>query len=102
MAAKKDQDTQTEGTVEQELPEPRDTEIARGVNAQVGAVENPSAQKQSDQTSYPVPNDAEIVDPPLRSPKAPEDLAVSLAEGAGQHQPPDPDVFDAEGRYRGD
>lgn len=72
----------------------------KGVNEEVGAVTDPSPIAKADETSYPVPNDAELHQPPLRSPKAPVDLAVSLAEGAGQHQPPDPKLYDAEGRPR--
>lgn len=71
-----------------------------GVNEQVGAVTNPSPIAEADKSSYPTPNDAELDQPPLRSPRAPVDLAVSLAEGAGKHNPPDPEKYDAQGRPR--
>jgi hypothetical protein len=44
--------------------------------------------------------DAELHDPPLRSPHAGEKLIRTLATGAGAHTPPDPEKYDAFGRPR--
>ncbi len=55
-------------------------------------------EKQADQSSYPVANDADVHDPPLRSPRPDTPLIHRLATGAGAHQPPDPDLYSPEGR----
>lgn len=75
-------------------------EDAKGVNEETQSVTDPSPIAKADETAAPVPNDAKADQPPLRSPKAPEDLATSLGEGAGAHQPPDPKKYDAQGRPR--
>jgi hypothetical protein len=56
--------------------------------------------KKADQTSSPVPNDAELEDPPVRTTRPDVPIAVSLATGAGQHEPPDPKKYHPDGRPR--
>ena len=72
----------------------------RGVNEETQSGTDPSPVAKADETSEPVPNDAKLDQPPLRSPRAPEDLATSLGEGAGAHVPPDPEKYDEMGRPR--
>ncbi len=76
---------------------PRDQ---RGVNEETQSVTDPSPVAKADETSEPVPNDAKLDQPPLRSPRAPEKLATSLGKGAGAHEPPDPEKYDEMGRPR--
>jgi len=61
-----------------------------------------TAPKEADQSSYPTANDAEPEDPPVRAAKPTTPVAVALASGAGEHQPPDPDEFRPDGRPKGD
>lgn len=53
----------------------------------------------ADQSSWPG-GDASIEDPPVRTTRPDVPIVVSLATGAGQHVPPDPDVYTPEGRLR--
>ncbi len=55
-------------------------------------------KRQADKTSYPVPNDAEINDPPLRTNRPDVPLIRTLATGAGAHVPPPPDEVHPDGR----
>jgi hypothetical protein len=55
-------------------------------------------EKQADKTSYPVPNDAEINDPPLRTNRPDVPIITSLGTGAGAHVPPSPDEVHPDGR----
>lgn len=57
-------------------------------------------KREADKTSSPVPNDAELEDPPVRTTRTDVPIAVSLATGAGQHEPPDPDKYHADGRHK--
>jgi hypothetical protein len=45
-----------------------------------------AAVKNADQTSNPVPNDAEANDPPVRTNRPDVPIAASLAAGAGAHE----------------
>lgn len=90
MAASKKDDT-----LERDAVKPQK---GGGINEETGAVEDPKPIAEADKTSYPVPNDAGLDEPPLRSPRAPVDLAASLATGAGAHNPPDPEKFEWDGR----
>jgi hypothetical protein len=65
-----------------------------------GAILTAQPAKKADQTSYPVPNDADPEDPPVRTTRPDVPIAVSLATGAGQHEPPDPDKYHPDGRPR--
>lgn len=56
--------------------------------------------KQADKTSSPVPNDAKPEDPPVRTTRPDVPIAVSLASGAGKHEPPDPELYHPDGRPR--
>ncbi len=55
-------------------------------------------EKEADKTSYPVPNDAEINDPPLRTNRPDVPIVRTLATGAGAHEPPSPDEVHPDGR----
>lgn len=57
-----------------------------------------TAPKEADKTSYPVPNDAEIEDPPVRTGKPDTEISEVLGVGAGAHNPPDPKEFGPDGR----
>jgi hypothetical protein len=72
-----------------------------------GNVGGPSAAVQStteetpaeaDKSSLPNAMDAKPIDPPVRSALPDIPIAQTLAAGAGEHTPPDPDQFDKEGR----
>jgi hypothetical protein len=55
-------------------------------------------EREADKTPYPVPNDAELHDPPIRVAKPNTPGIRTLATGAGAHTPPDPTAFDVDGR----
>jgi hypothetical protein len=55
--------------------------------------------KTADATNLPVGNDeADPHDPPLRSTRPDVPVLDTLAVGAGQHVPPDPDYYEPDGR----
>jgi hypothetical protein len=55
---------------------------------------------EADESSLPNAMDAKPEDPPVRAAKPDTPIAQTLAAGAGAHTPPDPDMFDKEGRPR--
>ncbi len=55
---------------------------------------------EADESSLPNAMDAKVNDPPVRAGEPDIPIAQTLAAGAGEHTPPDPDVFDKEGRPR--
>lgn len=55
---------------------------------------------EADKSSLPNALDAKPEDPPVRASKPDTPIAQTLAAGAGEHTPPDPDEFDKEGRPR--
>jgi len=55
---------------------------------------------EADKTSSPVPNDAKPEDPPVRTTRPDVPVVVASAVGAGQHQPPDPELYTADGKAR--
>jgi len=55
---------------------------------------------EADESSLPNAMDAKVNDPPVRSGRPDIPIAQTLAAGAGEHTPPDPDEFDSEGRPR--
>ena len=55
---------------------------------------------EADESSLPNAMDAKPEDPPVRASKPDTPIAQTLAAGAGEHTPPDPDEFDKEGRPR--
>ncbi len=71
-----------------------------GANEEQGAVENPAPVADADKSSDPGPYTHSPEGPPVRSPRPEAELSVSLAQGAGQHVPPDPAKYDATGRPR--
>jgi hypothetical protein len=57
---------------------------------------------EASQTSTPNVVETDPEAPPLHTAKPDVPIAQSLAAGAGQHTPPDPDVFDEFGRPKGE
>lgn len=55
---------------------------------------------EADESSLPNAMDAKVNDPPVRAGRPDIPIAQTLAAGAGEHTPPDPDEFDSEGRPR--
>lgn len=55
---------------------------------------------EADKTSMPNAMDAQNEDPPVRTSSPDTPIAQTLAAGAGAHTPPDPKVFDKDGRPR--
>jgi len=55
---------------------------------------------EADESSLPNALDAKVNDPPVRSGDPDIPIAQTLAAGAGEHTPPDPKLFDKEGRPR--
>jgi hypothetical protein len=53
---------------------------------------------KADESSLPNAADAKSEDPPVRTSSPDTPIAQVMTAGAGEHQPPDPDEFDAEGR----
>ena len=64
-----------------------------------GVVAPPVAElKQADAVSGPTVVDAEVEDYPVRTGRPDQPVAVTIASGAGAHTPPDPEVYDVDGR----
>jgi len=57
---------------------------------------------KADETSYPIPNDAELNQPPVRTHRPDVAIAQTLAAGAGEHVPPSSDEVYASGRAKYD
>ncbi|HVL52829.1 MAG TPA: hypothetical protein VM344_01055 [Vitreimonas sp.] len=55
--------------------------------------------KDADSTSAPVPNDAELNDPPVRTSQPDVPIVQTLEVGAGAHEPVDDPNIDPDGRY---
>jgi len=55
---------------------------------------------EADKSSLPNALDAKPNDPPVRAAEPDIPIAQTLAAGAGEHTPPDPKLFDKEGRPR--
>jgi hypothetical protein len=55
---------------------------------------------EADKTPMPTALDAKPEDPPVRASRPDTAIAQTLAAGAGEHTPPDPDVFGPDGRPR--
>jgi hypothetical protein len=55
---------------------------------------------EADKSSLPNAMDAKPNDPPVRASRPDIPIAQTLAAGAGEHTPPDPDEFDPQGRPR--
>lgn len=93
-----------EGSVEETIENADGLEPgAEGAVAPVQSTtdETPSA---ADETSAPGPYQGDDApksnDPPVRTDRPDVPIAQVLASGAGEHTPPDPDEYDAEGRPR--
>jgi hypothetical protein len=57
---------------------------------------------EADKTSAPTALDAKPEQPPVRAAKPDTAIAQTLAAGAGAHQPADPDMFNPDGRVKGE
>lgn len=101
MAQKKNEDTEiTQPAADAGGVEGADpgTSLARAADEKLHPSGEP--KREADKSSYPVPNDAQLDDPPLRSSRPDIGIVQSLATGAGAHNPPDPEKYDAQGRPR--
>src|SRR4051812_22152632 len=82
------------GAVHLGQPDTRGKEVAGG--RRDGPTLPAEPKREADKTSAPVNNDAQSEDPPVRTTRPDVPIAVALASGAGQHQPPDPDKYTPE------
>jgi hypothetical protein len=57
---------------------------------------------KADTTSNPIPNDAEVQQPPVRTVDPQVPIAQVLAAGAGAHEPPNDPHIGADGRWYAD
>jgi hypothetical protein len=64
---------------------------------------HPSGEPEhaADQTSVPGPEYPPAERPPVSTTRPDEPIVTSLVTGAGAHEPPDPDVYDEMGRWKG-
>jgi hypothetical protein len=69
--------------------------VAMAATVQSTTEETPAEQ---DKTSAPNALDAKNEDPPVRTSSPDTTIAQTLTAGAGAHTPPDPDMYDSEGR----
>ena len=106
MAAAKKDDQQIEhANPDQEAPSVKGASLAgedkalRGGRTD-GPILTAEPKREADKTSAPVNNDAQPEDPPVRTTRPDVPIAVALATGAGQHEPPDPEKYTPEGRPR--
>src|SRR5689334_15038518 len=65
-----------------------------------GHIVTSAPKREPDKTSYPTGGEAHPDDPPVRAARPDTAIGVSLATGAGEHVPPDPDDYTPEGRPR--
>jgi hypothetical protein len=74
--------------------------IEPGNISEVVAVQSTTEETpaEADKTSAPNALDAKPEDPPVRAAKPDTPIAQTLTAGAGAHTPPDPDMFDKDGR----
>jgi hypothetical protein len=79
-------------------------EISEGevVGAPVVQSTTTATPTEASTTSTPNVVETDSEAPPLHTAKPDVPIAQSLAAGAGQHTPPDPDVFDEFGRPKGE
>ncbi len=63
-----------------------------------GVLDEP--EHAADRTSIPGPEYPPADRPPVATTRFDEPVVASLVLGAGAHEPPDPDVYDPEGRIR--
>jgi hypothetical protein len=63
---------------------------------------HPSGEPEhdADKTSIPGPEYPPVERPPVSTAKPDEPIVQSLVTGAGAHEPPDPELYDAAGRPR--
>src|SRR4029077_9086185 len=81
------------------VAKPADSPVAGGRTD--GAILTAEPPAEADKSSYAGPGDAEAEQPPVRTTRPDVAIAVSMASGAGEHQPPDPDKYDEMGRWKG-
>lgn len=77
---------------------PADSSVAGG--RPDGPILTDEPHREADKTSSPVPNDAKAEDPPVRTTRPDVPIVVSMATGAGQHEPPDPKLYHWDGRAK--
>jgi hypothetical protein len=92
------QPADVKGTVN--VSQPDDKGAAGGRTDGPIVVDEGALPAEADKTSSPNPNDAKLEDPPVRTTRPDVPIAASSAVGAGQHVPPDPELYDEFGRPR--
>lgn len=102
MAQRKNQndnDVAAAKSAEEQAAEIEGAEVSNSAPAAGRVVLTSEPEKSADQTSYPG-GEADPEDPPVRTTRPDVPIVQSLATGAGQHVPPDPDVYRPDGRLR--
>jgi hypothetical protein len=79
------------------------TDIKEGEATGPGVVQSTTDSTPTPASETPMPNAVETDPeaPPIHTGKPDVPIAQTLAAGAGEHTPPDPDEFDEAGRPRG-
>jgi hypothetical protein len=73
-------------------------DVVNKADLEHGVLDEP--EHAADRTSIPGPEYPPADRPPVATTRFDEPVVLSLVTGAGAHEPPDPDVYDAEGRVR--
>jgi hypothetical protein len=85
------------GSVEETIEKAKDIEAGSDAPPAIVQSVTENAPREGDQT--PMPNKLETEPAAPVSTQVPDEpIAQTLAAGAGEHTPPDPQVFDKEGR----
>jgi hypothetical protein len=75
-----------------------EADVVNTGDIELGVLDEP--EHPADQTSVPGPEFPPADRPPVATTRFDEPVVLSLVTGAGAHMPPDPDVYDPEGRIR--
>jgi len=91
-----------DGSVEETIESHKDLETGAVVGAPIvqSVTEALPAESPASQEIGPSAPDRESEAPPLHTARPDVPIAQTLAAGAGEHTPPDPKVFDGDGRPR--
>lgn len=96
-------DPNVEVTMEQRISDAKGVEAAPPVGAAVQSITTtvPAASPGSKEVGPSAP-DTEHEAPPVHTSRPDTPIAQTLAAGSGEHTPPDPAVYDRDGRLRAD
>jgi hypothetical protein len=75
-----------------------EADVVNTGDIELGVLDEP--EHAADRTSVPGPEYPPADRPPVATTRFDEPVVLSLVTGAGAHMPPDPDVYDPEGRIR--